>query len=160
MISSSDIAQLVKPYLEKEHVHLCDLKVSGRAGRPQIQLFLDWEVGNITVDACAAISRQIQYLIDMQEWAPGDYQLIVSSPGIDYPLRELWQFCKNVGQLIRTTGTDNTIEGRIVEVQDEEHIKLELGNGIAEFSIAELSGAKVVLEKPAKKKLKRKRNEA
>ncbi|MDP8237705.1 MAG: hypothetical protein P9X24_01325 [Candidatus Hatepunaea meridiana] len=101
MISAYDIEQLVKPYLIEEHLHLFDVKVSGRAGRPLIQLFLDREDGDITVNAYAGIGRHIQDLLDMQNWSPGDYKLIVSSPGLDRPLSELWQFRKNIGRLIK-----------------------------------------------------------
>jgi len=159
MISSRDIEQLIRPHLDRENIHLCELKVSGRAGRPLIQIFVDREIGNITVGACASISRTVQDLIDMQEWAPMDYQLVVSSPGVDWPMSELWQFRKNIGRIIRTTDNDKPALGRITEITADGRIRIKQGEETTEFTMAELSGARAVLEIPAKKKLKRKRNE-
>ena len=155
MISADNIERVVRPFLEKDLVHLCEIKVSGRAGRPLIQLFLDWEVGNITIDACAGISRQVQDLLDMQDWVPGNYQLIVSSPGIDYPLREIWQFRKNIGRFIEhrqecLPHPDGILRGRVKEIGDNGSIRLEVDGDIREYTLEQLSGAKVVIEIPNK----------
>ena len=151
MISTDDIERVVRPFLEKDLVHLCEIKVSGRAGKPLIQLFLDWEVGNITIDACVGISRRVQDLLDMQDWVPGNYRLIVSSPGIDYPLREMWQFRKNIGRFIEHRkeclhNPDEILRGRVSEVGDDGIIKLEVAGDIREYTLKQLSGAKVVIE--------------
>lgn len=160
MLSSHDIEKLIEPYLEKEKTKLCDVKVSGHAGKPLIQLFLDWEEKNITIEACAKISRYIQDLIDMQDWALTNYQLIVSSPGIDSPLNQLWQFRKNIGRIIRYESSDDSFEGRLVGVGEDGILKLEMNGDIKEFDSDLLCGAKVVVEIPRKNKTKRNRNEA
>ena len=159
MLSSQDIRELALPFLEKEKTHLCDVKVSGRAGKPLIQLFIDWEENNITVDACAKISREIQDLIDMQDGSPADYQLIVSSPGIDCPLQQLWQFRKNIGRLIRWNDAEGTVEGRLIEVEEDGIIRLDVKGNIREFSSDQLTGARVVIEISGRNKTKRKHDE-
>ncbi len=156
MISVDNIESVIRPFLEKNLIHLCEIKVSGRAGRPLIQLFLDWEVGSITIDACAGISRQVQDLLDIQDWIPGNYRLIVSSPGIDYPLREIWQFRKNIDRFIERRQEclrhpDDILRGRVKEVGDDGSIKLEVAGDIREYTLKQLSGAKVVIEIPNKR---------
>ncbi|NQT33843.1 hypothetical protein HQ587_01530 [bacterium] len=155
MISADNIERVVRPFLEKDLVHLCEIKVSGRAGKPLIQLFLDLEIGNITIDACTGISRQVQDLLDMQDWIPGNYQLIVSSPGIDFPLREIWQFRKNIGRFIEhrqecLPQPDGILRGRVKEIEDNGSIRLEVDGDIREYTLKQLSGAKVVIEIPHK----------
>lgn len=159
MISKHDIEQLIKPHLQKDHIHLCGTRVSGRAGKPLIQLFVDWEENYISVAECAAVSRQVQDLLDMQEWIPGDYQLVVSSPGIDWPMSELWQFRKNIGRKIRNSGPERILEGKLVNVLDDGRIYLEIGEDTNEYTTTELSGAKVVIEIFDRSGAKRKRNE-
>ncbi len=145
-LSVDGLERLFKPLLDSERVKLCGVKVSGRSGRPLIQLFVDWDDGNITVGACADISRQAQDLLDMQEWAPQDYRLMVSSPGIDWPLREIWQFRKNVGRVIRRGGDEESFEGRLIGVSDEGKVRLELPEGIVERTVVQLTGARVIIE--------------
>lgn len=167
MITARDIERLMEPYLLEEHrksdtgrLHLCGVKVSGRAGKPQIQLFMDWEVENITIGACADISRRIQDMLDMQDWIPGDYRLIVSSPGIDWPLTELWQFRKNIGRSIRKNDPKENFEGRLVDVKKNGAILIEVKGEICEYTREQLSGARVVFDLSDRNRVKRKRNEA
>jgi ribosome maturation factor RimP len=159
MISRRDIEQLVKPYLALERIHLFEVKVSGRAGRPLIQLVVDHETANITIAECAHISREVQDLLDIQDWAPADYQLMVSSPGVGYPLREVWQFRKNIGRTIQAVQGDKTITGRLTAVVDSGDLRLEIDQDTRTFSLHELFGSKVIFEKPNKRNLKRKRDE-
>ena len=55
----------------------------------------------LTINDCVYLTRQIQHLIDEKRLLDEDFRLEVSSPGLDYPLREEWQFAKNVGRLLK-----------------------------------------------------------
>ena len=155
MITASDIEQLVHPIIDAEHLKLCGVKVSGNR-TPSIQLFIDQERGFITIDTCAVISRLVQDVLDMQAWSPSDYRLEVSSPGIDRPLYEEWQFKKNVGRTIRYQNGSVNIEGRITMVTTEDKVILETDNGTEVYPMNELRGASVIIEQPKRKKSKRK----
>jgi len=159
MISREDIEKLVKSNLALERIHLFDVKVSGRTGRPLIQLVVDHETENITVDECARISREVQDLLDIQNWAPNDYQLIVISPGVGCLLKEVWQLRKNIDRTIQTVHGGETITGILTAVLDDGTVKLEMGHETKTFNIHELSGSRVVFEKPSKRNLKRKQHE-
>jgi ribosome maturation factor RimP len=158
MWSEVEIARLFQTVERQERVRLLTVKLN-RGVRPlQILLTVDVEEGFITVDACAAVSRRFQDIIDLQDDAPADYRLVVSSPGIDWPMSELWQFRKNVGRLIRHSNRDRLMEGRIVTATDDV-VALETPDGLKRLPIAELAGAKVVVEMPQHRQSKRKRNE-
>ncbi|MCF7810776.1 hypothetical protein K9N50_07275 [bacterium] len=146
MISKNKFEQLVIPWLENDRIKFCESKVSGRSGNQLIQLFVDLEEEYITIDECASISRRLQDLIDMQDWAPENYRLVVSSPGLNWPLKELWQFRKNIIRLIRHSNTERTIEGRILSATNDGKIILEIKGRKVEFIIEELNGARVVAE--------------
>lgn len=165
-ISVSDIEKLVQPLLEEQGVLLCYAEIKGSIRNPLIQLFIDREDGFVTVKDCVAVNRSTQDLLGLQDNVPVDYRLEVSSPGIDYPLREIWQFRKNIGRLIQkeetdlqVTGNYISISGRIEDVRAEGSILLNTESGNREYSISELAGACIVLETPKKKKMKRKRHE-
>lgn len=74
---------------------LVDLQVSNR-GR-FLRVFMD-KPGGITVDDCAAVSRQVSRVLEVEGI---DYdRLEVSSPGLDRPLRKPADFARFAGQRI------------------------------------------------------------
>ncbi|ADN77078.1 protein of unknown function DUF150 [Ferrimonas balearica DSM 9799] len=57
-----------------------------RAGNHStLRLFIEHENG-ITVDDCAAVSRQVGAVLDVEDPITTEYNLEVSSPGLDRPL--------------------------------------------------------------------------
>lgn len=165
-ISVTDIEKLVLPILDENNLVLCYVKVLGSIRNPLIQLFIDKKEGFVTVKECVVVTRSAQDLLGLQDNVPADYRLEVSSPGVDYPLREIWQFKKNIGHLIQKSGSDlnadeseTLIFGRIVDVDTGGNITLDTEEGIRELGISELAEAHIVLETPKKNKLKRKRHE-
>jgi len=151
---------MTAPLMESHGVKLCGVKVSGRASRPLIQIFADWEEGGITIDACAKLTRALLDLFDMEERFVKDYRLEVSSPGIDWPLREAWQFRKNIGRVIMLRTAESEFQGKILDVTAEGLVKLEISGETTELTVASLSGAKVVLSPKPSQKSGWKRNEA
>lgn len=55
----------------------------------------------IVLDDCAAVSRQLSAVLDVEDVIEGAYALEVSSPGIDRPLFTAEQFTRFVGKQIR-----------------------------------------------------------
>ncbi|MGH8687302.1 MAG: ribosome maturation factor RimP [Burkholderiales bacterium] len=74
---------------------LVDAQVSNR-GR-HVRVFMD-KPGGITVDDCAAVSRHLSRLFEVEGI---DYdQLEVSSPGLDRPLRRAADFARFAGRTV------------------------------------------------------------
>jgi ribosome maturation factor RimP len=78
-------------------LHLIDLEIKGDKNKPLYQVFADTEKG-VTLDECAQLSRLIQDEIDIDEDFPQKYRLDVSSPGLDKPLIEDFQFSRTIGK--------------------------------------------------------------
>ena len=158
MLKEADIARLFQTVARTERVRLMEVKVNRNARPTQIMLTVDLEDRFIPVETCAIVSRQMQDLLDMLDDAPNEYRLTVSSPGIDWPLTEEWQFRKNVGSHIRCRNKNGIVEGRIVSVTGGT-VLLELDKGRLSATVAELSGAKLFLPGPRSPKTKRMKNE-
>jgi len=94
------IKELLLPILNREGVHLVDLELRGYANNQVLSVFIDTDSG-ITLEQVASITREIEGMLDLEDPIPGRYRLEVSSPGIDRPLTEPWQFRKNVGRWLR-----------------------------------------------------------
>jgi ribosome maturation factor RimP len=94
------IEELVLPILAAIDAFLIDIQIVINAKRDNIQVTIDTDKG-ITVDQCAAVSRELGTAIDLQNVIKGSYVLQVSSPGLEKPLRLLRQYQKNLGREFR-----------------------------------------------------------
>jgi len=113
----------IKQLLDDEGVILLEFNASGHAGRLALRVLADRRQDALTIDDCVHLSRQIQHLIREKNLLNDDYRLEVGSPGMDYPLREMWQYAKNINRLLklRIPGEKGPkeISGRLMVVDDE-----------------------------------------
>ena len=87
-----------------------------------IHVELDKQVGNVSIDDCMRVSRNVEHNLDREQ---EDFELHVSSAGLDKPLRHTKQFIKNVGREVKVVmHNGNKLEGCLVQV-DEEKLVLE-----------------------------------
>src|SRR5690554_5054700 len=83
-----------------------------------IQVELDCEDGNVAILDCVSVSRNIEHNLDREEQ---DFELSVSSAGLDRPFRVLKQYYKNIGQEVKVLlkEKNQSLEG--VLTRSEEH---------------------------------------
>ena len=96
----SAVTELVEPALEGMGYELVEVEYLCERGRWVLRLYIDQEKG-ITVDDCAAVSREMGDVLDSRDLIPHGYVLEVSSPGLNRPLRKEKDFEKRIGQKIR-----------------------------------------------------------
>jgi len=115
-------AELIKSYLQEEltakDLFLVDVMV-----RPvnKIVVYID-SINGVTVEECIAISRYLEKQFDRDI---EDFELEVSSPGLDKPLKLPLQFEKNKGRMLDVVRIDGIkITGRLLIV-NVESIQLE-----------------------------------
>jgi ribosome maturation factor RimP len=53
---------------------------------------------SVSVDDCAAVSRDLSAVLDVEDVVPGAYTLEISSPGLDRPLRGLDDYRRFAGR--------------------------------------------------------------
>src|SRR4051812_30024644 len=91
---------LLLPGVEALGFELVDAELVGGGGNPTLRVYIDNPHG-ITVDDCAAVSRQISAILDMEDPIAGSYTLEVSSPGLDRPLVTVEDYRKRVGETVK-----------------------------------------------------------
>ena len=96
MISKTKVLELIEErFAELDNgLFLVDLSISKTN---QINIEIDKHVGGVSVKDCMAVSRNVEHNLDREE---ADFELHVSSAGIDRPLRVLAQYVKNDGAQI------------------------------------------------------------
>ncbi len=65
-----------------------------------LRLYID-KVSGINIDDCSAVSRQISALIDVEDPVRGQFNLEVSSPGLDRPLKRLKDYQHFIGEIVK-----------------------------------------------------------
>lgn len=119
MISEERVRQLVEDKLKGSELFLVEVKVSGGN---RISIVIDRET-KLNVSDCAELNRYVEEKLNRNV---EDFELTVSSPGLDQPLKKLKQFFKNTGRNVRVITKDGRLlRGKMLETNNEE-IKLEL----------------------------------
>lgn len=105
-----EVRRLAEPLAEEAGYELVDVEhaVTGRSR--VIRVLID-KPGGITVGDCAQFSRRLSDGLDMNQIVPGRYQLEVSSPGLERPLRTLEAVARFAGQRAAVT-THEPRDGR------------------------------------------------
>jgi ribosome maturation factor RimP len=104
-------------------VQIVDLKLVGSPRRQILRVFIDKENG-VTLDDCEKFSRAFSALLDVEDIIQTTYVLEVSSPGLDRPLKDINDFVRSKGKLVKITtsekiGNQNLFTGRVLEVEDD-----------------------------------------
>jgi len=83
-----EVRQLAEPLAEESGYEVVDVEHAFQGHRRVIRVLLD-KPGGVTIDDCARFSRRLSDCLDMNQTITGSYQLEVSSPGIERPLKTL-----------------------------------------------------------------------
>lgn len=97
---TEQVEALVEPLLEDLGFELVDLEYMRETRGWVLRFYLDKE-GGINLDDCASASREISTLLDVEDLIPTAFNLEVSSPGLERPLKKLVDFERFSGQLVK-----------------------------------------------------------
>ncbi|PLY01525.1 MAG: ribosome maturation factor [Desulfuromonas sp.] len=94
------VQELIQPLLDELGFELVDLEYKREQQGWVLRFFLDKE-GGITLDDCAVASREISTLLDVEDIIHTAYNLEVSSPGIERPLKKIADFERFSGHSVK-----------------------------------------------------------
>ena len=94
------VRRIAAPLAAQEGLELIDVELGGPGGRQTLRLLID-KAGGVSLDDCTSVSRAVSAALDVEDPIEGAYDLEVSSPGLDRPLRTPEHFQKFVGQRVR-----------------------------------------------------------
>ena len=93
-----EVRRLATPLAEEAGYELVDVELSFQGRHRIVRVLLD-RPGGITVGDCSRFSRRLSDCLDMNQVMTSSYQLEVSSPGIERPLKTFESFGRFAGQL-------------------------------------------------------------
>jgi len=121
----SDIWTLIEPVVEGLGYEVVDIEYKPHPTNGLLRIYIDGPNG-IQLEDCQAVSRQISGVLDVEDPIPGQFNLEISSPGMDRPLRKPEDFERFSGETIRIKLTVPTLEGqrnftgKLVGIQNDE----------------------------------------
>lgn len=95
MIDRKKIEHLIDENLAEKALFLVELSMNEAN---HIEVFIDSDEGEVAIGDCVSLSRHIESNLDREE---EDFNLNVSSAGLDLPLRTKRQYPKHIGELLK-----------------------------------------------------------
>lgn len=133
MTQVADIWDVVEPYLAAESLELDDLELAGQGKGRILRVTVDGD--DVNIDRLAELSRSLSRLLDNETNLQDQYQLEVSSPGLERKLKRPTHYAKSVGREVEAKvsagNSKMTVRGTIadagtttftIESDDGEHI--------------------------------------
>lgn len=147
--NSDTLWQMVEPVVTGLGYELVEIEYLSQDRMNILRVYIDHENG-ITVDDCGKVSLQLSALFDVEEPVRGRYNLEVSSPGLDRPLRKASDFERFAGNRIKVkmampVGLENrrNFTGTLIGVEADK-AKVEVDGEEYELSIAAIEKARIV----------------
>jgi ribosome maturation factor RimP len=147
VITKDHIRKLTEEHISGTGIFLVDVRLSS-TGR--ITVLIDRPEG-VTIDDCAALSRHISQSLGEKG---GDYELNVSSPGLDMPLLVPEQYLKNEGHMVEVITHEGTREkGMLMNVTrggfdlkiETREKKKEITSVTRSFNFEDVKSVKVII---------------
>ncbi|TKB44413.1 ribosome maturation factor RimP [Thalassotalea mangrovi] len=134
------LTEMLRPAVEETGKELLGIEYISAGNHSVLRLYIDHKDG-INVDDCADVSRQVSAILDVEDPISTEYNLEVSSPGVDRPLFEKAHYQAVVGETVdvklgmplngrrKFKGILEAVEGdNLVVVVDGEDFELPIAN--------------------------------
>ena len=89
--------ELITPILERNNFELVDVEYVKEGGSWYLRAYIDKE-GGITVNDCADVAREMNDLLDQEDFIDDSYIFEVSSPGLGRPLKKEKDYVRSMGK--------------------------------------------------------------
>ena len=93
------LTDMLRPAVEEVGKELLGIEYISAGNNSVLRLFIDHENG-IDVDDCAEVSRQVGAILDVEDPISSEFNLEVSSPGLDRPLFDKPHYEAVIGETI------------------------------------------------------------
>jgi ribosome maturation factor RimP len=127
------LAKLIEPIVEGLGYECVGIEYNPHPQHGLLRVYIDSPNG-VLVDDCSKVSHQISGVLDVEDPIQGNYQLEVSSPGVDRPFFYVHQFEKYIGSTVlvnlyqsisgrkKITGVIEKIVGDVITLREAEQV--------------------------------------
>ena len=145
-MTGDELAKLLEPAVERLGYEMIDLEVR-TGGSGLVRLYIDKPEG-VDLEDCEKVSLAVSALLDVEDPVPGNYNLEVSSPGLDRKLTKVEHFQRFTGETVKVQ-MRFPIEGRrrfrgTLVSSDEENIVVEVDGESHSLPLKTIDTARLV----------------
>ena len=132
-----NVEAVALPVLEEMGLELVEVQYRREQTGWILRLIIDKQTG-VTLEDCAAVSREISQLLDIEDFIDQAYNLEVSSPGLDRPLKSLADFERFAGRKAKI---------KTVEAIGGKHVFIgTIKKTVGDFIVLEVGGEEVTIQ--------------
>lgn len=133
---------LIQPILDRMNFELVDVEYVKEGGTMYLRAYIDKE-GGITVLDCEAVAREMNDLLDAEDFIEESYIFEVSSPGLGRPLKKEKDYVRNMGKEVeirtyRAINKSKEFYG-FLKAYDKESVTIENEDGEVTFRKSEIA---------------------
>ncbi len=89
--------EMITPILDRMNFELVDVEYVKEGGTWYLRAYIDKE-GGITVNDCEAVAREMNEILDREDFVEDSYVFEVSSPGLGRPLKKEKDYIRSMGK--------------------------------------------------------------
>lgn len=132
----------LQPILDELGLKLWDVVFSKEGKEYYLSAFID-KPGGVNVNDCEAVSSRMNEILDREDYIKEPYTFVVSSPGLDRPLKRERDFMNSVGRDVELR-TYRAIDGQkefsgVLKAYDNDTVTIDTGDKEQVFSRKDIS---------------------
>ncbi len=144
----SHLEPILTPAIEAAGYRLVRLRLMG-GNTKTLQIMAERPDGTMNVEDCATLSRALLEFLEAEDPIEGDYELEVSSPGIDRPLTRLMDYSRYAGheaklELVAPQDGRKRFRGKLLGLDGNDVVMQTQGTRLS-FPFRGIAEAKLVL---------------
>jgi ribosome maturation factor RimP len=139
---------LIRPVVEGAGFELVEVTFRRESGRQVLRVTVDRE--GMDLDAISALSEKVSRRLDLEDFGRGRYELEISSPGIERPLRTPAQFRRSIGARVKVK-TAEPVDGArvhsgVLVAADDETVVVDVDGVERPITLAAVASARTVVD--------------
>jgi ribosome maturation factor RimP len=96
------VTELVVPLAAVLGLELAEVEYRQEGRQMVLRLYIERDGdGGVTLDDCAAVSRELAEILEVEDFIQGNYNLEVSSPGLNRPLKKPSDYGRFAGRIVK-----------------------------------------------------------
>lgn len=141
--------ELVQPLLDKRNFGLWDVEYVKEGQDYFLRIFID-KPGGITIDDCVDVSREMNEILDREDYISDPYTFEVSSPGLGRQIKNDRQLEKSIGEEVelrtyKAIDKQKQFEGVLVKF-DKDTVTITMDDEEKSFSRKDISTIRYALD--------------
>lgn len=147
---SSNITNLIERTVTGLGYEFVGVELVSQRHTKLLRIYIDG-IDGVQIDDCVVVSNQLSGVFDVEDPISGQYQLEVSSPGLERPLFRIEDYQRFKGQqaiveLYEAFGGQRKIKGFLDGVQGDKVLMKMLDNQVIELPFSLIRKARLVAE--------------